>query len=121
VNRVMPYYPPDQRRRAFSQDPRRGAVPPGFRQNFEPPNDMRRYDRSNMFHQQQVQGYSQHGPRRRPASPFMYNQQPPNDFPEQGPRRRFPENLNTMMSHAGKIYEGVNIVRQIGSFFNMFR
>lgn len=93
----MPYYPPDQRRRAFSQDPRRRAVPPAFRQNFGPPYEVRR-----------------------PDSPYMY-EQVPREFSQAGPRRRFPENLNTMMNHAGKIYEGVNIVRQIGAFFNFFR
>lgn len=72
-------------------------MPPAFRQNFGQP-------------------YEQ----RRPDSPSMYNRQP-QGYPQQGARRGFPENLNTMMNHAGKIYEGVNIVRQIGAFFNLFR
>ncbi len=96
----MPFYHLNNRRRGFSQDPRRGAVPTAYRrQNYGPGYEMGR-----------------------PDSPYMYEQQQPPGFPQQqGPRRRLPENLNMMMNHAGKISEGINIMRQIGAFFNMFR
>ncbi|WP_146223192.1 hypothetical protein [Ureibacillus chungkukjangi] len=95
---MMPFYPPDDRRRAFAEDPRRRAMPPGPRQNFGPPFE-----------------------RRRPDNPYMNNQQPPYGFPQQGQRRGLPENLNMMMNHAGKLSDGINMVRQIGAFFNLFR
>lgn len=115
----MSYYPPEQRRRAFSQDARRGPVPPGYRQNFVPPNEMRRPENPYFYNQQppqQAQGYPQQG---YPQVPQGYQQQA-QGYPQQGPRRRLPD-MNRMMDHAGKISEGINIVRQIGALFNFYR
>ena len=108
----MPFYPPDDRRRAFTQGPRRGAVPP-YRPNFGPSNEMRRPDNPYMYNQQQ--------PQRNPQQqmPQGYPQQVPQGYPQQAPRRR--PDINRMMDHAGKISEGINIVRQIGALFNFYR
>ncbi|KGR76143.1 hypothetical protein CD33_08190 [Ureibacillus sinduriensis BLB-1 = JCM 15800] len=95
-------------------------MPPAYRQSFVPPNEMRRPENPYLYNQQppqQAQGFPQQG-----------YQQPPQGYPQQvqgfpqqqGPRRRMPD-MNRMMDHAGKISEGINIVRQIGALFNFYR
>ncbi|RHW35864.1 hypothetical protein D1B33_12245 [Lysinibacillus yapensis] len=66
-----------------------------------------------------------------PGHQFLYENQhpqmPPHQMPpqqmhpQQMPRRRFPGDINQLMDHAGKVSEGINIMRQIGAFFNTFR
>lgn len=136
MNRVMPqYYPPNQRRGLFSQEPRRGAFPSRgvYGQNFGPQNDMRRPNSPYLYNQEPPQGFQQQPQRYQQQSqgyqqpPQRYQQQSqgyqqqPQKFQQQQGQRRFPENLNTMMNHAGKVSEGINLMRQIGSFFNLFR
>ena len=136
----MPFFPPDERRRAFSQDPRRGAIPPTNRQSYGPPNEMRRPNNPYLYNQQQpggypqqpqgypqqAQGYPQQQHQGYPQQPGGYPQQPQGypeqaqGYPQQGPRRRRPD-MNRMMDHAGKLSEGINIVRQIGALFNFYR
>lgn len=131
MSREMAYYPPEQRRRAFSQNPRRGPVPPAHRQNFGQPNEMRRPENPYLYNQQpqgyqqppqgypqQPQGYQQQA-QGHPQYPQGYQQQP-QGYPQQGPRRRLPD-MNRMMDHAGKVSEGINIMRQIGALFNFYR
>lgn len=46
-------------------------------------------------------------------------------YPPQQPQAfrygSLPNNLNTMMGHAGRIMYGVNMVRQVGSLLSLFR
>ncbi|MDN4494752.1 hypothetical protein [Ureibacillus aquaedulcis] len=117
----MSYYPPEQRRRAFPQNPRRGQVPPPYRPNFGPHSEINRPENPYLYNQQHQQGHQQHQqgypqpPQGYPQQHQGYQQQP-----QQGPRRRLPD-MNRMMDHAGKVSEGINIVRQIGALFNLYR
>lgn len=71
--------------------PRR-RVPQRYRQDFRTPQQFRR------------QG----------QPPFFYtNQQPPYGG--------LPNHLNTIMGHVGTITNGVNMMRQLGSFMSLFR
>ena len=72
---------------------RNRPFPPTYRQDFGPP-----------YQSMQEQ-------------PFYYP-------PQQPPVSRFgrlPANLNTIMGHAGRISNGVNMVRQMGSLIRFFR
>lgn len=131
----------------FPTEPRRGPMPPVYRQQFGPPNQMRpMYNRP-----QQRPGFFQPYPQRQPMSnlnrqPFGFsgpNQQQPffdpyarqqRDFNQQGsfqqqqpqqqqPSRfgRLPDTINTLMGHAGTITNGVNVMRQFGSLLGLFR
>ncbi|MFC7686220.1 hypothetical protein [Ureibacillus sp. GCM10028918] len=121
----MQNYRPNQRR-AFSQDSRRGPVPPGYRPNYGQPNEMRRPENPYLYNQQHPQGYPQQPqgyhqqPQGYPQQAQGYQQQQQQGYPQQGPRRRLPD-MNRMMDHAGKVSEGINIVRQIGALFNFYR
>lgn len=74
------------------------------------------------------QQHPQHDPHHQYLYEHQQPQMPPHhqhqhQHPQQQPmqRRRFPQNMNQFMDHAGKVSEGINIMRQIGAFFNMFR
>ncbi|WP_397537141.1 hypothetical protein [Rummeliibacillus pycnus] len=91
----MPFYQPDPRRRPLPPRNRQGFGPPNQgRQGFGPPNQGR-------------QGQRFFDPNQRPQSNVSRFE-------------RLPDHLNTIMGHAGTIKNGVNMVRQIGSFFRSF-
>lgn len=108
----------------FQQNPRRGP----YRQGFGPANQGQR--RPNF--------YANSG---RPAQPFFTSnqgrQEPPFFSPNgnwQGQPNMYqnnpyqppglgalPDHLNTIMGHAGTVTNGLNMVRQLGSFMSLFR
>lgn len=57
--------------------------------------------------------------------PYQRLQQQPFYYPtQQHPTARFgrlPDNLNTIIGHAGRISYGVNMIRQVGSLLSLFR
>lgn len=57
--------------------------------------------------------------------PYSGMQQQPFYIPtQQPPPSRFgqlPDQLNTLMGHAGKISYGVNMIRQVGAIVSLFR
>ena len=75
----------------FPPNPGREPFPPGHRQRFGPPNRKRRQPRP--FY----------------TTPY-----------QQGPTSRF-QGLRTVMGHVGKVTNGVNTLRQMGSFLKFFR
>lgn len=134
----------------FPTEPRRVPMPPVYRQNFGPPNQMRSQVPP-MFNRPQqrpdfFRPYPQHQPmanvNRQPLGFFGPNQQQPffdpygrqqqPEFNQQGPFQqqqqqqpsrfgRLPDTLNTLMGHAGTITNGVNMMRQFGSLLSLFR
>lgn len=92
----MLFYPPDPRRRAY---------PPVYRQGGRPPIRMRRQDNAffypNHFNRQQQSFF--------------------NPYQQQDPFSRAPNHFNNIMGHVGTITNGVNMMRQVGSFLGLFR
>ena len=117
----MRFYPPD---------PRRGPAPPLYRQRFGPPNQMRR----------QPEPYYYPDQFRRPENPNFYAEQfarqyyhpnqnigqdaqfsPPAEQPRFSRLAKLPDQFNTLMGHAGTLQNGLNMMRQFGSFLGRFR
>lgn len=117
----MRFYPPD---------PRRGPAPPLYRQRFGPPNQMTR----------QFDSYYYPDQFRRSENPNFYAEQftrqyyhptqnigPDSQFSNYAEQPRFsrlaklPDQFNTLMGHAGTIQNGLNMMRQFGSFLGRFR
>ena len=76
----------------YPPNPGRRPFPPGKRQRFGPPNRMRRQPRS-----------------------FLGSTQN-----QQAPTSRL-QGLQTVMGHVGKVTNGINMLRQMGSFFKFFK
>lgn len=135
----------------FLNEPRGGMMPPNYRQNFVPPNQMWGQPPQYYGPQQQTDFYMPepqlqqifnqpsnfYGPNQphpnlnpffmqQPTMPPM-NQQNQNQFQQQQPQQqqspmgRFPDTFNTIMGHAGTIQNGVNMMRQLGSLLRLFR
>ena len=117
--------------RFYQPDYRRGPVPPLYRQRFGPPNQMTR----------QAEPYFYPNQFRRPGNPNFYAEQfrgqyyhpnqntgqnlPFSNTAEQQPRfsrlAKLPDHFNTLMGHAGTVQNGINMMRQLGSFLGRFR
>lgn len=105
----------------FQQYPRRGPDPQDF----------------GTYQSRRQRPYFYANQARPERSNFFSNQgrQPPNYYPNQSwpqpyqinpyeptpPFGGLSDNLNTLMGHAGTITNGVNLMRQIGSFISLLR
>lgn len=76
----------------YPPNPRRRPFPSGNRQRFRPPNRIRR----------------------QPHSFFTSTRN------QQAPTSRLPK-LQTVMGHVGNVTNGINKLRQMGSFFKFFK
>mgnify|MGYP003467396893 FL=1 len=125
----MRFYPPN---------PRRGPVPPLYRQQFRPSNRMdRRPDSFNYPNQfgRREDFYSYPYQYSRQRQPYYYPEQHTgydspvgnsnvgnsNERPRPSRFGRLPEHFDTLMGHADKVQNGINMMRQVSSFLGMFR
>lgn len=117
----MRFYPPN---------PRRGPVPPLYRQQFRPSNRMDRRPDSYSYpyqYSRQRQPYyypEQHTGYDSPVENFNVgnsNVGNPNERPRPSRFGRLPEHFDTLMGHADKVQNGINMMRQVSSFLGMFR
>lgn len=118
----MRFYPPDYRREPappfYRQQPFGPSNPMGRQADYYYyPNQFRRPDQANFYAEQFRRQYDPHLQYPRQDSPFSnpYEQQRPSRF------GRLPDHFNTLMSHAGTLQNGVNMMRQISSLLGMFR
>ncbi|MGG0658346.1 hypothetical protein [Rummeliibacillus pycnus] len=139
----MPFYQPDPRRSALPPSYRQGFGPPnqgrqGFgppnqgRQGFGPPNQGRQgFGPPNQGRQgfgppnQGRQGFGLPNQGRQGFGPPYQGRQEqrffdPNQRQNVSSFGRLPDHLNTIMGHAGTIKNGVNMMREIGSFLRSF-
>ena len=130
----------------YRQDVRRGMFPSARQQRFGPPqmsNQSYGPPRPNPFSRLRdafysSQGQQQFNPYQQGPNPRQWQQQynpyqqapdprqwqQPNDPFQQAPgpgSGSLSDNLNTMMGHVGTITNGINMMRQVGSIFSLFR
>ncbi|WP_336046062.1 hypothetical protein [Solibacillus ferritrahens] len=104
----------------FRQEGRMERFPPPAGQQFGPPQMGRQRNgvpRSNDFSRPRDSFYSPYSfdPRQGQQQFNPYSQAPSSRF------GGLSDNLNTMMGHVGTITNGVNMMRQVGAMFNLFR
>ena len=116
----MVFYPPN---------PGRGQFQPRYRQRYQSDRSFGRQPAPFFYPNQpygdpyRMQGFPGNMSNwMGPSNPFG-SQPYPNYYPNQQPGAPYgmPNTLNTLMGHVGNITNGVNMIRQLGSFLGFFR